>query len=316
MSTPAIDTARTSERLSFFLSKIIEKEPIDQIFTEYPILDHFWESKEVDSYGRQVRINLDTALAPNFQWFSSGSTFTTTLPNVVRTAVFPMVNAGITVNIDWEEMMEASTSDVRCYDIAAQRKKSAQNTIRDNLNRTILATGNASDRIIGIPDLVDATSTIGGLNRSTETYWQAQVTSSIGAFTSNGLTNMRSGYNLVTQTGAGSPTIGITTRAIHEAFEAEVDPDVRYSDSKKLSRGALQLFWKGFPLHFDQDMTTGEMYFLNNKNMKMLVESKANMVVDPFREPVNQKQMTGKILLRCAMIVTSPRGLWKGTGIT
>lgn len=71
MSVAAIDTARTTERLTFFMTKILEADPIDQIFTEYPVLDHFWESKEVDSYGRQVRINLDTALAPNFRWFQS-----------------------------------------------------------------------------------------------------------------------------------------------------------------------------------------------------------------------------------------------------
>lgn len=243
-------------------------------------------------------------------------TFTTTLPNTTRTAVYPMVNAGITTVVDWEELMEASTSDVRSYDIVKARKNSSVNTIRDNFSQAIFGAANPADRITGIPQLVDATSTIGGINRAANAYWQAQVRTAVGAFAANGLTEMRTGRNLILQTGAGMPTIGVTTRAIHESFEAELDPDVRYAESSKLSRGALQLFWSGFPVHFDQDMTAGEMYFLNNKWIKLLVDTNANLVFDKFREPVDQKVSVGKFLLRCAMIVTQPRGLCKFTGIS
>lgn len=316
MSTAAINTARVTERLNFLTSKLIDKEPVDSFFTEYPVLDYFWENKEVDKFGNQVEGLLETDESPNFRWFDVGDTFTTTLKNTVRRYVFPMKDAGITIPINRTEQMEAESSDEKAYDIVKNRKKFAERTIRNNLNQALVAASNPAERILGMPDLIDATSTIGGLNRTTQTYWQAQVTAAIGAFGTNGISSMRTGYNLAKQTGVGAPDFGVTTRAIHESFESELDPDVRYARTDKLARGPIELTWKGFPVVFDQDVSTGEMYFLNKESIKLCVESRSNMAFDPFMKAQDNVDIVGKILLRIASIVREPRGLWKGTGIT
>jgi len=316
MSTAAINTARTTERLNFLTSKLLQKEPMDQYFPEYPILDYFWDSKETDVYGNQVEGLIDTSNSPNFRWFGLGSTFTTTIKNTVRRYVYALHDCGITIPIDHVELMEASSSDEKAYSIAKNRKENAQNTIRESLNTALVATGNAGDRIVGIPDLVDTTSTIGGIDRSTSAYWQANVTTSIGAFATNGLTNMRTGRNLVKQEKGKYPDFGVTTRAIHESFEAQLDPDVRYAQSKKLERGAMELIWSGFPVEFSQHVTSGEMYFLNKDAIKMCVDSRANMAFEPYIKGQDNVMIVAKILLRIALIATEPRMLWKGTGIT
>lgn len=316
MSTAGINTARTTERLNYLTSKILSKEPLDQYFPEFPIVDYFWSNKEVDTFGNQVEGLIDSSNSPNFKWFGLGSTFTTTLKNTVRRYVYALNDCGITIPIDHVELMEASSSDEKAYSIAKNRKDNAQSTIREALNTAIVATGNAGDRIIGIPDLVDATSTIGGIDRSTNAYWQANVTSSIGAFATNGLTNMRTGRNLIRQEKGELPDIGITTRSIHESFEAQLDPDVRYTSGKKLERGALDLVWSGFPVEFSQHVTSGEMYFLNKKAIKMCVDSRANMAFEPYIKAQDNVMIVAKILLRVATIITEPRLTWKGTGIT
>src|SRR3990167_11183226 len=155
----AINTARTTERLNFLTSKLLGKEPMDAYFSQYPILDYFWENKETDVYGNQVEKMLDTSNSPNFRWFDGiGTTFTTTIKDTVRRSVYDLKDCGITIPIDHKELMEASSSDEKAYSIVKNRKENAQNTIRENLNTAIVATGNASDRIIGVPNLVDATS--------------------------------------------------------------------------------------------------------------------------------------------------------------
>ena len=112
------------------------------------------------------------------------------------------------------------------------------------------------------------------------------------------------------------PDMGITTRAVHESFEASLDPDVRYTDYKKLSRGALDLIWSGFPVEFSQHLTAGEIYFLNQKGIKMCVDSRANMAFEPYIKAQDNVMIVAKVLLRVALIATEPRILWKGTGIT
>lgn len=314
----AINTARTTERLNFLSSKLITKEPMDAYFEKYPVVDYFWSNKETDVYGNQVEQMLDTSNSPNFRWFEGvGTTFTTTIKNTVRRSVYDLKDCGITIPIDHKEIMEASSSDEKAYSIAKNRKENAQSTIRENLNTAIVATGNGSDRIIGLPNLVDATTTsIGNFNRSTDTFFQAQVTSSIGAFATNGLTNMRTGRNLCWIEKGNYPDFGVTTRSIHESFEAQLDPDVRYTDYKKLGRGALNLIWSGFPVEFSQSLTTGEMYFLNKDAIKMYVDSRANMAFDPYIKGQENIMIVAKILLRLAVCTFSPRELWKGTGIT
>lgn len=314
----AINTARTTERLNFLTAKILSKEPMDAYFEKYPVLDYFWDNKETDVYGNQIEQKLDTGNSPNFRWFEGvGTTFTTTIKNTVRNSVYDMKDCGITLVIDHKEIMEASSSDEKAYSIAKNRKDNAQNTIREALNTALVATGNATDRIIGIPNLVDATSTaIGNFNRTTDTFFQAQVTSSIGAFATNGLTNMRTGRNLVKQEKGNTPDFGITTRTIHESFEAQLDPDVRYSQSKKLERGAMDLIWSGFPVEFSQHLTSGEMYFLTKEAIKMYVDSRANMAFEPYLKGQDNISIVAKILLRLCVATFSPRELWKGTGIT
>ena len=313
----AINTARTTERLNFLTSKLLAKEPMDAYFDQFPIVDYFWENKEVDTYGNQIEKMLDTGNSPNFRWFDGlGTTFTTTLKDTVRRSVWDLKDCGITIPIDYKEQMEADAGEDKAYSIAKNRKENAQNTIRENLNTALVATGNASDRIVGLPNQVDATSNVGNFDRTTSTFFQAQVTSSIGAFATNGLTNMRTGRNLVKQERGNYPDFGITTRSIHESFEAQLDPDVRYTDSKKLARGATQLIWSGFPVDFSQHLTAGEIYFLNKNAIKFYVEERANMAFDPYIKAQDNILIVAKILLRIAVATFSPRELWKGTGIT
>ena len=313
----AINTARVTERLNFLTSKLLSKEPMDAYFDQYPVLDYFWDNKETDVYGNQVEQMLDTGNSPNFRWFDGlGTTFTTTIKDTVRRSVWDLKDCGITIPIDYKEQMEADAGEDKAYSIAKNRKENAQNTIRENLNAALVATGNASDRIVGLPNQVDATSNVGNFDRTTSTFFQGQVTSSIGAFATNGLSNMRSGRNLVKQERGNYPDFGITTRSIHEAFEAQLDPDVRYTDSKKLARGATQLIWSGFPVDFSQHVTSGEIYFLNKKAIKMYVDERANMAFEPYMKAQDNILIVAKILLRVCVATFSPRELWKGTGVT
>ena len=54
MSSTAIDTSRTNERLSAFMSEIGTKVPVDNFFGEEPTLDHFVKNAKRKKVGRQI----------------------------------------------------------------------------------------------------------------------------------------------------------------------------------------------------------------------------------------------------------------------
>ena len=73
-STAAVDTARTSERLSAFMSRIQEAEPVDNVFVDLPALNEFMKRRMVVDGGRQSQIALDTAVNTtiNSFWIVTG----------------------------------------------------------------------------------------------------------------------------------------------------------------------------------------------------------------------------------------------------
>lgn len=65
---PAIDTSRTTERLSAFLAEYIESKPVDQYFEDYPTLSYFYKQKKTIDGGAQMSFPIGKGESPNFAW--------------------------------------------------------------------------------------------------------------------------------------------------------------------------------------------------------------------------------------------------------
>lgn len=316
MSTTAIDTARTSERLSAFLSRIEHSMPVDNIFEEIPFWDAMWKKKKMIDGGRQQQIPVDTAQNTTIQSFSGYDTFSTVPQDTARTAVFAYVNKGGTVSISWEEMRETANDDVRVFDLVAHKRNNAAASMRDALNVDAFAAAPGAKDINSLPFLITTTGTVGGINSATATWWRSQEQTAVGAFTTNGLTAMRALWNSIRRQGHGNPDVLLTTQTVYEAYEAELDVDVRYADASKLGRGAESLSFHKQPLFFDADMTAGEMYFLNTKHISLKVDTDGDMKFGEFQEPTDQMVFTSKFAFRGQLIIDARRAHGRLTGIS
>ncbi len=314
MSTASIDTARITERLSAFLSRVEEAEPVDNIFVDLPTLNEAMKSKMTIDGGRQSMIALDTAQNSTIASFSGYDTFNLTPQDTARTAVYAFINYGGTVTISWEEMRETSNSDVRVFDLVAHKRRNAIASMKDRINSDLYVAVPAALDVNSIPQLISTTAAAGGI--AAGGFWAAQENAAVGAFAANGLVNMRDSWNDVVRQGQGTPDTTLTTQAIFQAYEAAIDPDVRYSSADKLSRGATVLEWKGKPIMFDADMTAGEMYMINWKWIKLYVDTDGNFNLDKFIEPSNQKAYTAKLVFRGQMVMDNRRALARLAGIT
>jgi hypothetical protein len=316
MSQPAIDTARTSERLSAFLSKIDKNEPVDQTFVELPTLSMLMQNRDKGAHGRQCVIPLDTARNSTIKSFADNDTFETTVPDTARVAVYAMKNYGGVVAWHWEEVQETKNSDLRIFEIVKHRRNNALMSLKDLLNADLYALAVGAKDINSLPLVVSTSRSLGGIDSSANSYWDAQETTGVGAFATNGIANMRSMCNDIKIIGHGKVKNIVTTQSVYEDFENELDPDVRYSQTKKLERGADSLFYKGAEVEFDDDVPTGHMYFLNPDWLKLKVDSAADFSFGKVMEGERSFTFVSKFVFRGQVVSAQPRALGRLTGIT
>lgn len=314
MSTSAIDTARSDERLSAFLSEIGTNEPVDNFFVKRPVLDRLMKDRQTTDGGRQIIYPIDSGQNPTIRDFADYDLFDTTAPNTALTVVYPMVNKGGSIVISWEEQRETAGSDHKIFDLIAHRRRNAMKTIMDAYASDVFAAAQDPLKITALPLAILATGSVGGLSQATDADWAATVTAS-GSFAAQGLNNMRTLYNTLSNNGQSPDTI-VMTQAIYEFYEAEVDPDVRYAMAQGVGgRGFKTLEFKGIPLIHDLKATSGVIYMWNSENLFMIMDSEGNFATDDFQTPTNQKASIAKIYARGNLVLNRRKSTGKLTGV-
>lgn len=316
MSQVAIDTSRTSERLAAFLSEIHSNEPVDNVFVELPTIKELMEKRVKKSFGRQIVVPLDTAMNGSVKSFADTEAFDTSVPNSARVAVYAAKNYGGALVWTWEEIQETKGDDNKLFDVVQHRRSNLMNSLKDLVNSDLWATVVGSKDFNSIPALVSTSNSLGGIDGSSSTYWNAQETTSVGAFSANGISSMRTLYNNIKATGAGSPKMCRTTQTIYEAFENELDPDVRYASTEKLQRGAQSLMYKGMSVEFDDDIPSGHLYMLNPEWVEFWVDEAADFSIGKTMESINSMVFVAKLVLRGQLLTSQRRGNGRLTGIS
>ena len=119
---PAIDTARTTERLSAFLSEYIEEKPVDQYFEDYPTIGFFYKKKGMHDGGAQWVFPIGTGESPNNAWAGEYDLIGTAGTDEVRTVVYDAKNIFDALVISWVEQREIAGSDHRTFDRIAYKR--------------------------------------------------------------------------------------------------------------------------------------------------------------------------------------------------
>lgn len=142
----------------------------------------------------------------------------------------------------------------------------AEESLRELMNGQLFTGTGAGNNFFGLNAIVATTNnTVGGINSTTETWWNPSVNSTATALT---LALMTTAYN---NAGNGNdvPDIIVTTQTLFEKYESLLTPQVRYQDTAKANLGFQNLMFKQTPVVFDKVATAGNMYFLNTKYLKL-----------------------------------------------
>jgi hypothetical protein len=149
----------------------------------------------------------------------------------------------------------------------------AEESMREGFNQMFFAdgTGNSSKDWNGLGNLVEASGTVGGINRATagNEYWRSYEENTATALT---LAQMSTAYNSVS-VGNDHPDMVLTTQTLFEKYEALLQPQLRYTDTKTADAGFQNLLFKAAPVVYDEHCTAGVVYFLNSKYLTLVGHS-------------------------------------------
>jgi len=149
----------------------------------------------------------------------------------------------------------------------------AEESMREGFNTMFFAdgTGNSGKDWNGLGNIVESGNSVGGINSATagNEYWRSYEENTAGALT---LAQMATAYNTVS-VGNDHPDMILTTRTLFEKYEALLQPQLRYTDSKTADAGFQNLLFKAAPVMYDTGCTAGVFYFLNSKYITLVGHS-------------------------------------------
>jgi hypothetical protein len=149
----------------------------------------------------------------------------------------------------------------------------AEESMREGFNTMFFAdgTGNSGKDWNGLGNIVEASGTVGGINRATSgnEYWRSYEENTATALT---LAQMSTAYNSVS-VGNDHPDMVLTTQTLFEKYEALLQPQLRYTDTRTADAGFQNLLFKDAPVVYDEHCTAGIVYFLNSKYLTLVGHS-------------------------------------------
>jgi hypothetical protein len=149
----------------------------------------------------------------------------------------------------------------------------AEESMREGFNDMFYAdgTGNNGKDWNGLGNIVEASGTVGNINRATvgNEYWRSYEENTAGALT---LAQMATAYNTVS-VGNDHPDMVLTTQTLFEKYEALLQPQLRYTDAKTADAGFQNLLFKAAPVVFDASAPAGVMFFINSKYLTLVGHS-------------------------------------------
>jgi hypothetical protein len=143
----------------------------------------------------------------------------------------------------------------------------AEMSIKSSLNTMLFGANAVATDFNGLGTLIKtANNTVGGIDASTNTWWNPTQDSSASTLS---LVDMAAVYNNASK-GNDNPDLIITSEPLFSKYESLLTPNVRYQDVEKANSGFTNLMFKQTPVVFDFAIAANtEMYFLNSKYLKL-----------------------------------------------
>ena len=270
----------------------------DNVFTARPLFYALTNGQTIRriSGGAKIVVPIIYGTNSTAASYSGDEALSTTAQTGITAAEYDWKQYAATVTITGIEEAK-NNGEAEIIDLLEGKVMQTEETIIQNMNEMFYGdgTGNSNKDWIGLDLIVGKPNTaLGGIDPtdSGNSWWKSDEHDMDGALT---VKQMGTTYNNVS-VGNDQPTIVIGTQALYESYEALLEPNLRYTDTKVADAGFQHLLFKGAPVTFDGDVTAGEIFFLNTKYLRLVAHTETWFQTTPFVRPTNQDARYAQIL--------------------
>jgi hypothetical protein len=314
----AATTSETWDAAWTLTSRVNRGRLTDNIFDATPLLDRMRRkgALEMENGGKEIQENLLYG-GNAIQWFSGYDQLNTDAVGGITASFYKWRYVSTPVTISFTDEQENRKRDQALSLLKAKTQQSTK-TIMTNVNAALWSSQSGKS-ILGMQDVIadTPTNTLGGINRSTETWFKNQVDGSGGDFDNktgdiyDGLGSMSAMYNLCAE-GNTEPT-HIWTTLTHFG---ELETILESTGYARLTGGSTEAgvdaskpkFRKAV-VNYDRDVPANRMYFHNYEFLKFKVQKGMNFAKTPFKSPSNQLAQVAFMILGGQLVTNNPRRL-------
>ena len=201
--------------------------------------------------------------------------------------------------------------DEKIIGLLASKMETATMTAHDDLATMFFSdgTGNGSKDLDGLLNGIDSGTlyaTYGGISRTTNGWWKAQLDSTGGAVTIDAVNTMLGSCTIAQK----KPDLCFTTQTLYDKLWARVQPQQRFLDSKS---ALAQVGFTGINFNghceiiVDNHCPAGYMFFLNTDYWKLVLNRKRNFYWTNEKTPPDADAYVRQMLTLGNLICNQPR---------
>lgn len=299
----------------------------DQIYQSNILLKRIMQgNKRMVQGGTHIEVPLMYGRWSNGGAYTGMDQFNPLPQDTIKNATFNWKQHQVSWAVDGLTLIRADSPDAIANFLTLQSQQ-AYMEIAENLANGLLANDGLSNPkdIDGLPGLVGAGSSIGnqnygGLDRTTNTYWDSSVTGITSTQTMS-MVNLMAGFTGATR-GGQHPTLIISGQDQwnrYWALNAATPNQINYPrqpqghDALNASGGFTNLLFNNVPWVVDSHVTANivsaafsRVYMLNENFFHWIVSPRVDFYLKPFQEPHDMDAMVSSILWGGNFVCTNP----------
>lgn len=280
------------DQISSITQKKFIPKLVDNIFDSDPLLQRLKKKsyKSVNG-GTEIVQPLMYATLSSAGWYQGADTLLTTDNETFTAAKYTwkQLYANITVSGRDERI---NAGDAQMVDFVKSKTMLAEKTLIDLLSDGLYSDGTTAKSIVGLQDICDTTSTVGGISQSSYSWWQAYLNSSD---TTLSLAVLQTMDTTLSKNNEG-PSVYMATRANYNRYYALLQPQQRFMDEETAKGGFTSLMFNGKPFIAGSKVPTSHIFALNEAYLHLYYHPKCDMLFVPFERPNNQDVRVAKVL--------------------
>lgn len=248
-------------------------------------------------------------------FYASDDVLDTTIQDNFTAAQWQWRQAAASITVTGRiELQNAGRSQV--IDYAKAQIDNALASLKEAIDIKLFASLQTGPNITPLNAIISNTGTVGDINGTTNTWWQATQTLS-GSFAARGLSDLRTAWdNVAVKMPAGGPDLILSDQTSYEAYEATLTPTVRYTDVSMGDLGFSNLKYKEAVWTWDPNATVGNVYLLNSKAIELVQHSSRLFTMSEWVKPANQDLKVAQVFWAGELTTNNRRKLGLLTGVT